>query len=403
VVGTSFHLVLYLKSAINVYKKATGDVGLKDLMSAAPKLLDDLYENTTRPEQWPVFLEKIANLFSADTAALRLSDLNSPVIHHSYTIGFRQSINRFYETEGVERDTFREALANSPLGKAIESTAVIADREFENSTHYQTVFRPNDNFYAMGAQFERQNGQALHIGIHRPRRRGHFRRHELNALELFSPHLRRVSRLSHLFADLNQALDDAQHALDQLPFGVWHMDTNLCIRWMNSTAEEAISAHTFGLGVQSNRLRAFSGPSSSTLRQMTRRLIDNQSLVETLKLGGTGACLVMMQSRKSGTEFHIGRSTSQGILCFLLDPCRPAQLNPAQLTIMYQLTPAECRLATLLVSGLDVNEASALLQISRHTGRTQLKSIMRKTGVRRQASLQRLLLLSADTLRSNDD
>jgi DNA-binding CsgD family transcriptional regulator len=386
-----------------MYKKATGAVGLKDLMSAAPGLLDDLYENTTRPEHWPLFLEKIAHLFHADTATLRLTDLNDPVIHHSFSTGFNQTINEFYESEGVERDTFREALASSPLGKAIESKAVISDREFENSTHYQTVFRPNGNFYAMGAQFERQNGQALHIGIHRPRRRGHFCRHELNALEMFSPHLRRVTRLSHLFADLNQALDDAHHALDQLPFGVWHMDANLRIRWMNSTAEEALAAHTYGLGVRSNRLRAFSGSGSGSLPTMAGRLIENLSLIETLKLGETGACLVMMQSRRSGSEFHIGRSIAQGILCFLLDPGRPARLNQSQLAIMYQLTPAECRLATLLVSGLDVNEASALLQISRHTGRTQLKSIMRKTGVRRQASLQRILLLCADTLRSPDD
>ncbi|WP_373000879.1 helix-turn-helix transcriptional regulator [Marinobacter sp.] len=376
---------------------------MKDLMSAAPKLLDDLYENTTRPEHWPVFLEKIANLFHADTATLRLTDLNDPVVHHSYSTGFNQTINEFYESEGVERDTFREAMASSPLGKAVESTAVISDREFENSAHYQTVFRPNGNFYAMGTQFERQNGQAMHIGIHRPRRRGHFCRQEQNILELFSPHLRRVTRLSHLFADLNQALGQAHHALDQLPFGVWHMDANLHIRWMNSTAEEALAGHTYGLGVRNNRLRAFSGSGSGALRAMTRSLIENLSLIETLKLGETGACLVMMQSRRSGTELHIGRSAAQGFLCFLLDAGRPAHLNHSQLTIMFQLTPAECRLASLLVSGLDVNEASALLQISRHTGRTQLKSIMRKTGVHHQAGLQRTLLLCADTLRSPDD
>jgi DNA-binding CsgD family transcriptional regulator len=111
----------------------------------------------------------------------------------------------------------------------------------------------------------------------------------------------------------------------------------------------------------------------------------------------------MTQAHQSDNGFQIGRSRNPGILCFLLDPGRPSQLNQKHLTSIYNLTPAEYRLANVLVRGLDVNEASASLQISPHTGRTQLKSIMHKTGVNRQAALQRKLLLSADMLRKTDE
>lgn len=377
---------------------------MKVLESAAP-LLNDLYERVNEPEQWPAFLGKFAALFHADTATLRLTGLRNPVVYQSYTSGFQAAVNQRYESEAaaLERDPFRDALAASPLGKAICSPMVIDDRAFERSEHYQNVFRPNGNFYAMGTQFERHGGRALHIGIHRPRHRGAYSAEELNTLELFSPHLQRVTRLSHLMSDLNQAASVAHHALDQLPFGVWYMDGRLRVQWMNTSAEEAIITNTHGLAMQNNRIQVRSGGASAELGAMARRLIANQSHTETLRLGQTGACLVMMPAHQSAQGFHIGRALAPRILCFLLDSDRIAHLNRQHLSMMYQITPAEYRMANLLVNGMDVNEASALLQISPHTGRTQLKSMMQKTGVNRQAALQRKLLLCADTLRKRYD
>lgn len=371
-----------------------------DPWSEVPQLLDELYERATTPDQWPEFLAKLMVLFHGETATIRLTDLENPVIHQSYTTGFRQEINRIYEAEGVERDPFREAMAALPVGKALDSSAVIEDREFERSVHYQSVFRPNGNFYALGTQFERQNGQAMHVGIHRPKHRGAYSNEDLRLLELFSPHLRRVARLSRLMADLNDALSVARHALDRLPFGVWYMDNELRVQWLNASAEEAFATNSFGLKIQYHRLRMLAPGASTTLRAMVRRLIEHRSLTETVKLGQSGACLLMLPTCSAGTSLHITRSPAPKILCFLLDTTRPADLDENRLTTMYHLTPAEYRLANLLVKGLDVNEASAVLEISPHTGRTQLKSIMRKTGVRRQASLQRLLLLCADTLKN---
>lgn len=378
---------------------------MRDLVAATPMLLNDLYEHATAPEHWPVFLGKLAGFFHSDTATLRLTDLRDPVVYQSYTIGFRQRINRHYESEAaaVELDPFRQALATGPVGKAHSSAGIISDRDFERSDHYQNVFRPNGNFYAMGTQFEREGGRALHIGIHRPRQRGTFTPDELAALEMFSPHLRRVTRLSHLMAELNQAVMATQYALDQLPFGVWYMDEKLLLQWMNTAAEEALAINTYGLGLQGSRLRADVVGTPGTLGKAVRRLVENQSLTETLRLGQSGACLVMMQSRQSDTGFHIGRALAPRILCFLLDSGRPPQLDQALLRTMYQLTPAEYRLASLLTNGLDVNEASTLLQISPHTGRAHLKSIKQKTATHRQPALQRKLLLSADTLRRQNE
>jgi DNA-binding CsgD family transcriptional regulator len=53
----------------------------------------------------------------------------------------------------------------------------------------------------------------------------------------------------------------------------------------------------------------------------------------------------------------------------------------------FGLTPSEARLALNLVTGETLRSAAAELHISYETARTQLKSILSKTGTRRQAEL----------------
>jgi DNA-binding CsgD family transcriptional regulator len=198
---------------------------------------------------------------------------------------------------------------------------------------------------------------------------------------------------------LNQSLAESQQALDHLSFSVWQMDAGRRITWLNQGAEEIFSAGAYGLHLRDNRFKSQSPGIASSLRAMISNLLEKRSYTETLRINPNGACLVMTLCCASGAGVRIGRAATPGILCFVLDPDLPAWLNHAQLQAIYQLTPAELRLANLLVSGLDVAEASALLQISKHTGRTQLKSIMQKTGVHRQAELQRKLLICAGILR----
>jgi DNA-binding CsgD family transcriptional regulator len=58
---------------------------------------------------------------------------------------------------------------------------------------------------------------------------------------------------------------------------------------------------------------------------------------------------------------------------------------------LFGLTPAETRLAALLISGIGLPDASIQLGIKRETGRSQLKSIFTKTSTGTQAQLAHLL------------
>jgi DNA-binding CsgD family transcriptional regulator len=58
---------------------------------------------------------------------------------------------------------------------------------------------------------------------------------------------------------------------------------------------------------------------------------------------------------------------------------------------LFELTPAEARLAWLVGAGCGLTEAAERLGVSPHTARTQLKCVFAKTATGRQSQLVRLL------------
>lgn len=361
----------------------------EDLTTSA--LLNSLYDNVTQPDGWPIFLRQLAHYFDCPSAVLRITDRADPVVYRSFTVGLSQGVD--YAREAIAFDPFRVPLATGPLGKVHLSQEIISDPAFERSDHYQVFFRPNGNFYAMGAQFERDGHAAMHVGIHSPYRRGAFTERERRLLQGFSGHLRRVAKLTALMHQVQDALAQARHVLDVLPFGVLMLDTELRCQWQNRVAEEVLATHSYGLRQRNGRLTLEDGKAAAALSLAARSLGKGESQCECIRLGIHGASLVLIRNREEASHHALRASRNAAVTAFLLDPQLATPLDHARLRSLYALTVAELRLVDLLIRGLDVAEASACLRISAHTTRSQLKSIMQKTGVNRQAELIRKLLL----------
>lgn len=79
------------------------------------------------------------------------------------------------------------------------------------------------------------------------------------------------------------------------------------------------------------------------------------------------------------------------VLLYAVDTAPSIALDSRFLRSAFQLSEAEAVLARLLLEGATLADAAAVRGISLHTARSQLKSIMLKTGVNRQADLVNLL------------
>lgn len=357
------------------------------------ELLEDLYNAAIEPDGWHAFLCRLSAQFHTGTASVRVTDVSAPLVYKSYTVGFAEEVNRLYVDDAVDIDLFRDTLAAAPLGVIQASHHIVTDPAFERSDHYERVFRPNGNFYAMGAHFERWDNSAMYVGVHRPRADGPFSRRECETLQTFSPHLRRVARITRRLGEYERALGATRAALDGLPFGIWIVDRQLRYQWANAPAEEAVRTGALGVAVSGGRLALRDAALHSRLGTALDALNNGHGPVHTVALGTGGAALVLIdQERRSASTDPVDTG---GILVFLVDPARPTPLDNERLAKLYGLTPAEARLLAEFMRGFDLQESAARLGISIHTARAQMKASMQKVGVNRQSELMRKLLLGA--------
>jgi len=79
-------------------------------------------------------------------------------------------------------------------------------------------------------------------------------------------------------------------------------------------------------------------------------------------------------------------------LVFISDPAKVPLSRSSVLRTLYGLTPAEGRVADMLLQGTEIPEAAARLGITLETCRLHVKRILAKTGASRQAELVRLMV-----------
>ena len=85
---------------------------------------------------------------------------------------------------------------------------------------------------------------------------------------------------------------------------------------------------------------------------------------------------------------------------FVLDAERPLQSAETELREFYGFTPAEARLAHLLMEGRTLKDCCVELGVQRPTVCSQLQRLFRKTGVQRQGELVSVLFKSIGLIRT---
>ena len=80
------------------------------------------------------------------------------------------------------------------------------------------------------------------------------------------------------------------------------------------------------------------------------------------------------------------------VMLLFFHPASAPAVDATLLHAVFGLTPAECRVATLLAEGLPLKQIAQLQGTQTETVRKQLQSIYQKTATNRQPDLVRLLL-----------
>jgi DNA-binding CsgD family transcriptional regulator len=184
-----------------------------------------------------------------------------------------------------------------------------------------------------------------------------------------------------------------QFALDHvgtLPLGFVALDEFGRVLKLNEKAKSLLHANGV-LSIKHDRL-AFAKSSDRALFDEhfhTAFAESAQCAMPVARDHGPSLCLLI-----SGVRQFQGDDATLAVVVFISDPM--ARLSPStrRLRKFFGFTPAEGRLAVLMVRGATLNEAAVMMRTTVHTARAHLKSVFRKTATNRQSELIYILMSS---------
>ena len=359
-------------------------------------LLDPLYEAATQPEQWNVFLEKASEVLCADKAAILVVPHGGrqPDIHAA--LGFSTEMRRDVEVLAASgiwlAEIEKHRSAGWYVGRTEDDQSMTAFRE---SAFYREALRKHNVEWSAAAVLFMPGGEIPGFVISRPKAKKPFSDGDTDLLKRLVPHLRRVFRIYGTTAALRHNNAAGQSALDLIGAACVFLDAHGYILSMSRRAE-ALIADSATLRVKNHRL--------STALSMEQSALDACVVAASACGAGSssdpGAGAVVLHSAQ-GAPLYISvlpyrasqtfLENSPAALLFITTPDEQGRGEHRLWQAMFGLSPAECRVAEMMKQGMEVAEISDALRIKVDTVRYYQKCIYRKTGVRGQGHLLRLL------------
>jgi DNA-binding CsgD family transcriptional regulator len=350
------------------------------------KFADEIYEASVVPELWPQLLDRLAQEVDAALGSI-------------FIIG-KDGALRWTGTERAN-ELFEAFLAHQPqiepvrLQKAaeIEIDGFYTDLDFNDPSifrhpAYTDFLYPRNFGWHAATKFELPTGDKAFVGFERYRDRGTFEPSYVERLNRLRPHLGRAAVMS------------AQLGLERARGMTQALDTvGIPAAVLRSTGTMFIANEQF------HKLM----PAIVQDRRERIRLSDTNAdvlLANALAQFGpkhdSGPSRSIPVAAKENTPpliFHLvpvkGAARdifSRGIALLIGTPIDRAAVPTAEvLQGLFDLTPAEARVARGVAQGKTLEAIAIQYGISRETVRTQLASVLAKTGMSRQAELVALL------------
>lgn len=371
-------------------------------------LIDLVYDAATDPGQWPVVLRTVSDALGGCGFVMSMLPVNK-VVTSPFVTGVRVDPDHLnlirLRYSSPDTNPLVAAMPHLPVASPVVRECIQEDAEYFRGELYNEVFRPLGLAHTAVACLHRTPEHIVPMGI---LKRSHCNRpdsHDLRLLGRLLPHMHRSAQLYLRVAGRVAQTNTMERVLHEMPFGVILVDAEGRVLFRNRGAE-AITGVADGLTVRNGLLKAMKSDETKTLH----RLIEDAALIA----GGQGGCaadrawvtvsrtsrrrpysvLVLPVPRRA--EGFAGELCRTGPVALVLvtDPDATPDLSIDAMRRLYDLTPAEIRLAGALVSGKTLGEYAAQAGVTRETARWRLKQVLAKTDTHRQSELVRLLLAS---------
>jgi len=377
-------------------------------------LIGLLYQGALEPQPWQSALPALREALDAQVVSLVLrppsADDEGVILN---CVRQDENVDNSHVTLADPNDwevsAYREQFfsldpfVSLPLDKVIALEDILPDKDLVTSDYYLHYLKPINLFRILGVDTSEPGGMLARLRFSRRASEPRFKATERQLLTLLTPHL---SRAIEIYAKLNRMTSERDlyaGAVNQLSVASIILDEQGRMLTTNAVGR-ALLDQGEGLSLRDGHLHIEGRNINKELQEALTSIIREQlhgetSMVRALRVPRPGgrSDLGLVVRPVPASQWSEGQ-VSPSAAVFISDPDLQESTSRPILGALFELTPAEANLATLLARGLSLAQVSVAQNISQHTARAQLKSIFAKTGVSRQAELVRLVLKSVASL-----
>ncbi len=355
-------------------------------MDQLSELIDSIYECAMLPELWPGVLDRLAA--SAGARGGLLFTANSSVVNWTSSEALRGGMMRFVSSDLLARGERGNRLIAARHAGFLRDLDLYADEaNLGQDPMYRDLLWPAGLGWAAGTAMQVPTGDNLILTVERDRARGPVEPSAVKYLDALRPHLARSALLSARL-QLERARV-ASETLALLGLAALVIDGGGKVVAANALAE------TLGDRINwraRNRISLKDAAADALLQQAMSQLGADAA-------GAPRSFAIRKTDTLPGMIAHVvpirGTARDLFVRCaaiLVLTPVAMPQGPPVELVqSLFDLTPAEARVARNLVSGDTVDDIAAQGGVSSNTVRTQVRGILGKTGCRRQTEVIALL------------
>lgn len=350
------------------------------------RLVDDIYEAAFLPEFWPRVIAGVGRTVAAPTGALMLFDAQRPVSFSALEPSFEVTQDLIQSSAGSADWHIRYWEKHPFTGFVVAQDYFPAAALAEDRHRQKLQLQGFDS--QLGTIIAMPTGEVVVFHVDRMVSDGPFGAPEIARLNALHPHLARASQLS-----ARLGLERAEASLTALG------SAGLAAAAVNRAG--AVVAVNPAFDAMQSVFRAaahgricLAQPSADALLRaaLVAAHAEIEPLVRTVPVAATEdtepLLLHVLPLRGAAHDLFSRAST-----VLVASPVRASSLVPSAsiLTGLFDLTPAEARLASALAQGAALADYASASHLAMATLRSHLSRIMAKTGTVRQAQLVALL------------
>jgi DNA-binding CsgD family transcriptional regulator/PAS domain-containing protein len=371
------------------------------LAAGHDEILDLVYETSVDPSVWPVLLDRFAYAMGGHSAALRTYDVPTEAGTVTASRLDSAALDRQFRTY-ANRNPLKSNLSTLQEQVRVSTGYVpgtkmdiewLPKEQFVRTDYYQDVYRPLDIHSDISIGFDSKDLFWSGIDVYRSRSQGAFTDQDLAFCNALHPHMVRAWRLGRKLADTRSLDDGLAEFADRSPHGLFILDRSGSVRHANATGR-AILGRSRGIQVIGGLLAGASHDATGRLR----RLIGAAAAGEA-RTGGSMALpqpdglrplsVIVAPLRAEHAQPLLD---GPAVMVCVTDLDAHVSLPEQRLRELFDLTPAEARVAITLFEGFEPKSAAEQLEISVWTVRRHLAQIFEKTHTGSQVELARLMM-----------